>query len=136
MPHGSSMLALGVKHSALPGCRSGSDMLRQLYFSELDLVLHSRYRPQPGHTVFDSEEIKRVAERTTILKPLPEDRQALLPCCCCSGHHQHGPASTHPPCLSGIRYHTWATMTHVQCRASVIVASDNRGPDDMQQPMS
>ncbi|CAK0786373.1 hypothetical protein CVIRNUC_009586 [Coccomyxa viridis] len=54
--------------------RSGSDMLRQLHFSELDLVLHSRYRPQPGATVFDSEEVKRVAERTTILKPLPEDR--------------------------------------------------------------
>ena len=51
-------------------------MLRQLHFSELDLVLHSRYRPRPGHTVFDSEEVKRVAERTTILKPLPEDRQA------------------------------------------------------------
>ena len=53
-------------------------MLRQLHFSELDLVLHSRYRPRPGATVFDSEEVKRVAERTTILKPLPEDRQAHL----------------------------------------------------------
>ena len=63
----------------VPGCRSGSDMLRQLHFSELDLVLHSRYRPQPGATVFDSEEVKRIQERTTILKPLPEDRQAPLP---------------------------------------------------------
>ena len=53
-------------------------MLRQLHFSELDLVLHSRYRPQPGRTVFDSEEVKRVEARTTILKPLPEDRQAPL----------------------------------------------------------
>ena len=71
---------VGCEAQRLPDCRSGSDMLRQLHFSELDLVLHSRYRPQPGHTVFDSEEVKRVAERTTILKPLPEGRQALLPC--------------------------------------------------------
>lgn len=55
-------------------CRSGSMMLRQLHFSELDLVLHSRYRQQPGHTVFESEVVKAVEQRTTILKPLPEDR--------------------------------------------------------------
>ena len=49
-------------------------MLRQLHFSELDLVLHSQYKPRQGSTVFDSEVVKRVEERTTILKPLPEDR--------------------------------------------------------------
>ncbi|CAL5226728.1 g9581 [Coccomyxa viridis] len=54
--------------------RSGSMMLRQLHFSELDLVLHSQYKPRQGSTVFDSEVVKRVEERTTILKPLPEDR--------------------------------------------------------------
>lgn len=49
-------------------------MLRQLHFSELDLVLHSRYVPQEGSTVFDSEVVKQVDERTTVLKPLPGDR--------------------------------------------------------------
>jgi hypothetical protein len=54
--------------------RSGSMMLRQLHFSELDLVLHSRYTPAEGRTVFDSEEVKAVEARTTVLPPLPEDR--------------------------------------------------------------
>lgn len=51
-------------------------MLRQLHFSELDLVLHSRYTPAEGRTVFDSEEVKAVEARTTVLPPLPEDRSA------------------------------------------------------------
>ncbi|EIE24885.1 peptidase M3 family protein [Coccomyxa subellipsoidea C-169] len=54
--------------------RSGSGMLRQLHFSELDLVLHSRYEPAEGRTVFESEEVKAVESRTTVLPPLPEDR--------------------------------------------------------------
>ncbi|CAL8464147.1 g3682 [Coccomyxa elongata] len=54
--------------------RSGSMMLRQLHFSELDLVLHSRYTPTEGSTVFQSEEVKAVEARTTVLPPLPEDR--------------------------------------------------------------
>ena len=74
-------------------------MLRQLHFSELDLVLHSRYRPQPGATVFDSEEVKRVAERTTILKPLPEDRQALPPCCYAALSTPSMPRHSHTPNL-------------------------------------
>jgi hypothetical protein len=52
-------------------------MLRQLHFSELDLVLHSRYVPREGSTVFDSEEVKHVEERTTVLPPLPEDRSVF-----------------------------------------------------------
>lgn len=52
-------------------------MLRQLHFSELDLVLHSRYVPQEGSTVFDSEVVKQVEERTTVLKPLPGDRSVF-----------------------------------------------------------
>lgn len=52
-------------------------MLRQLHFSELDLVLHSRFQPREGATVFDSEEVKAVEARTTVLPPLPEDRSAL-----------------------------------------------------------
>ena len=58
-------------------------MLRQLHFSELDLVLHSQYKPREGATVFDSEVVKRVEERTTILKPLPEDRPATFTLCTC-----------------------------------------------------
>ena len=54
--------------------RSGTQMLRQLHFSELDLVLHSRYAPQPGATVFEAPEVKAVEARTTVMPPLPEDR--------------------------------------------------------------
>jgi len=52
--------------------RAGSDMLRQLYFAFLDLELHQRWRPDGGESVFDVQ--RRVAARTTVLPPLPEDR--------------------------------------------------------------
>ena len=52
--------------------RAGSDMLRQLYFAFLDLELHQRWRPEGGESVFDVQ--RRVAARTTVLTPLPEDR--------------------------------------------------------------
>jgi oligopeptidase A len=52
--------------------RAGSDMLRQLYFAFLDLELHQRWRPDGGESVFDVQH--RVAARTTVLPPLPEDR--------------------------------------------------------------
>jgi oligopeptidase A len=56
--------------------RAGSDMLRQLHFAFLDLELHQRWRPQSGESdgesVFDVQ--RRVAARTTVLPPLPEDR--------------------------------------------------------------
>ena len=54
--------------------RSGSMMLRQLHFSELDLKLHSAYEPREGATVFDSEVVKAVEARTTVMPPLPGDR--------------------------------------------------------------
>jgi oligopeptidase A len=52
--------------------RAGSDMLRQLYFACTDLELHHRWRPDGPETPFDVQ--RRVATRTTVLPPLPEDR--------------------------------------------------------------
>jgi len=52
--------------------RAGSQMLRQVYFSLIDLELHHRYRPGHGETVFDVQ--RRVAEHATVMKPLREDR--------------------------------------------------------------
>ncbi len=51
--------------------RAGSDTLRQLYFAFTDLELHERGVPD-GETAFDVQ--RRVAEKTTVLPPLPEDR--------------------------------------------------------------
>ncbi len=52
--------------------RAGSDMLRQLYFAFTDLELHHRWRPDAAESPFDVQ--RRVAERTTVMPPLPEDR--------------------------------------------------------------
>jgi oligopeptidase A len=48
--------------------------LRQVHFAVLDLDLHSRFTPGQGETVFDRD--RKVAERTTVMPPLPEDRRA------------------------------------------------------------
>ncbi len=58
---------------------SGSAMLRQLHLSLLDIELHHRYQVGSGKTVQDIR--KKLAETTTVLKPLPED--AFL---CSFGH--------------------------------------------------
>jgi oligopeptidase A len=47
-------------------------MLRQLYFAFLDLALHHRFDPSQAATVFDVQ--RRIAEKTTVLPPLPDDR--------------------------------------------------------------
>jgi len=47
-------------------------MLRQCHFALTDLTLHTSYKPGGEETVFDVE--KRVAEKTTVLPPLAEDR--------------------------------------------------------------
>ncbi len=52
--------------------RAGSLMLRQLYFGFTDLELHARFDPNGIETVFDVQ--WRIAEKTTPLPPLPEDR--------------------------------------------------------------
>ncbi|MGK7884973.1 MAG: M3 family metallopeptidase [Crocosphaera sp.] len=58
---------------------SGSAMLRQLHFSFLDLELHHRYQPNGKEN--HAEVRNRIAETTTVIKPLPED--AFL---CAFGH--------------------------------------------------
>jgi oligopeptidase A len=58
---------------------SGSGMLRQIYFSLMDVELHTHYQPEGGESVQQLRD--RVAAMTTVLKPLPED--AFL---CSFGH--------------------------------------------------
>ncbi|HEY9802348.1 MAG TPA: M3 family metallopeptidase [Leptolyngbyaceae cyanobacterium] len=50
---------------------SGSAILRQLHFSSVDIELHARYRPGGDETAADVRH--RVAQKTTVLAPLPED---------------------------------------------------------------
>ncbi len=52
--------------------RAGTQMLRQIYFASLDLALHRGEFARSGESAFEVQ--RRVAERTTILPPLPEDR--------------------------------------------------------------
>jgi oligopeptidase A len=57
----------------------GSGMLRQLFFSLVDLELHHRYQPQGSETIDQLR--SRLAENMTVLPPLPEDRSL-----CSFGH--------------------------------------------------
>ncbi len=52
--------------------RAGSNLLRQVYFSRIDLELHNRYQPGGGETVFDVQ--RRIAEHNTVMQILDEDR--------------------------------------------------------------
>ena len=52
--------------------RAGSLMLRQLYCGCLDLELHHRFDPNGPQTIFEVQQ--RIAQKTTVLPPLPEDR--------------------------------------------------------------
>lgn len=52
--------------------RAGSQMLRQCHFALTDLTLHTQYTPGGAESVFDVE--RRVAKRTCVVPPLPEDR--------------------------------------------------------------
>jgi oligopeptidase A len=58
---------------------SGSATLRQVYFSTMDIELHHRYQPGGSETIQQLRD--RIAQTTTVLKPLPED--AFL---CAFGH--------------------------------------------------
>jgi len=52
--------------------RAGSDMLRQIYFASTDMELHKEAPATSGEDAFAIQ--GRVAERTTVMPPLPEDR--------------------------------------------------------------
>ena len=47
-------------------------MMRQLYFATMDLALHRTDLAEAGESIFDVQ--RRIAEKTTVLPPLPEDR--------------------------------------------------------------
>ena len=63
---------LYAKLVAAKNFRAGSQMLRQVHFSSVDLELHSRYVPGADGGVFAVD--RRLAERTSVMTPLPEDR--------------------------------------------------------------
>jgi oligopeptidase A len=50
---------------------SGSAVLRQVHFGKVDLELHAHYQPGGSETVWHVRD--RVAQSTTVMKPLPED---------------------------------------------------------------
>ncbi len=58
---------------------TGSAILRQVNFGWLDIELHHRYDPAGSESIWDVRD--RLAETTTVLRPLPED--AFL---CAFGH--------------------------------------------------
>lgn len=67
--------ALFDKIDAARTFRAGSGMLRQLYFATMDLELHRgplESNGDSGSGVFEAQ--RRVANRTTVLPPLEEDR--------------------------------------------------------------
>jgi oligopeptidase A len=52
--------------------RAATMMLRQLQFGMIDLELHTTFQPGGDETVFDVH--RRLAQQTSVLPPLPEDR--------------------------------------------------------------
>jgi oligopeptidase A len=64
--------ALYEKLRAARHYRTGSDMLRQLYFAFTDLALHHEYRPGEAGGAFGVQ--RRIAERNAVLPLLDEDR--------------------------------------------------------------
>ena len=64
--------ALFEKIAAARTFRSGTALLRQLYFACLDLALHHEYEPGGPESPRDVQ--RRIAELTTVVPPLPEDR--------------------------------------------------------------
>lgn len=95
---------------------SGSVMLRQIHFSWVDLELHHRYQPNGNET---PEQVRRrIAEKTTVLPPLPED--SFL---CAFGHIFSGGYA------AGYYSYKWAEVLS----ADAFAAFEEAGLDDEQQ---
>jgi oligopeptidase A len=92
---------------------SGSAMLRQLHFSNVDMELHYRYRPGGEETAADVRQ--RIAQTTTVLQPLAED--AFL---CSFGHIFEGGYA------AGYYSYKWAEVLS----ADAFAAFEEAGLDD------
>ncbi|MBW2387384.1 MAG: M3 family metallopeptidase [Deltaproteobacteria bacterium] len=95
--------------------RAGSTMLRQLSFGLIDMELHYHYRSGGGESVFDVQ--RRIAERTAVMQPLPEDRFL-----CSFGHIFAGGYS------AGYYSYKWAEVLS----ADAFAAFEEAGLDDEQ----
>ncbi len=64
--------ALFDKIEASRTYRAGTQMMRQIYFASMDLALHSGDLAERGENVLDVQ--RRIAAKTSLIPPLPEDR--------------------------------------------------------------
>ncbi|MEE8311524.1 MAG: M3 family metallopeptidase [Candidatus Binatia bacterium] len=105
--------ALFDRITAARNFRSGTTMLRQIYFATLDMELHHRWRPDGGDDPFGVQ--RRIAETNAVMQPLPEDRFL-----CSFGHIFAGGYS------AGYYSYKWAEVLS----ADAFAAFEEAGLDD------